>query len=87
MQALGGWGNVPPPVPLPEGFDPAEWELEKESDDAELQIRWKHFVALEPMEEDSNGWGASASLSSWEVPVTTGLSRAGGEEEMDTGGW
>lgn len=67
-------------------LDSTEWELEKESDDAELVIRWKLFVAPEPMEEDSNGWEASR-LSSWGIPVTSGISRVEGEEDMDTGGW
>lgn len=66
-------------------LDPSEWELSKETEDAELKIRWTKFVLppSEAMEEDQmRGWETGGGGSeSW----GTDASRV--ENEMDTEEW
>ena len=79
MQALGGWGNVPPPSPstADPSLDSTEWELSQADEDAELVIRWTHF---EPPAEPIVYASPSPSVPS----ATTGGGPQGTE---DDGGW
>lgn len=79
MQALGGWGNVLPPSSstADPSLDPTEWELSQADEDAELVIRWTHFVP--PAEPTVYALPLPSALS-----ANTGGGPQGAE---DDGGW